>query len=115
VARKGRFVPPVSEIVEQYRAARRRLAWIEEDLSRVKADYQKFAEFHESNERENAAELEKRTAWGRDFERELEERTQWALALEAQSNELTGEVERLRSELAAIHGKWWWKLVGRTF
>jgi len=95
VARKGHFVPPVGDIVLQYRDARR-------GHPELRREYERFVAFHEAHEKEMKIELEERTAWARKIEREFEERTRWAKALEGEYNETLTEFERVKkSELEA--------------
>lgn len=83
-ARKGRFVAPPSELAREYREAGRRAARAECDLAAVKAEYERYIEFHNRSQEELERELRSRVEWVRKLESGFEE----------QLTGLRGEYER---------------------
>ncbi len=110
VARKGTFHPPAAELSRGYRDARRMAAHFEDQLSRLQADYERFAAHHETWHKETTRELEERLEWGKKLDRELTARTEWAQGLDRENAELRQRLEatwahkwlRLGRKLGAI-------------
>jgi len=84
-ARKGDFVRPPAELVQQYQEARRRVEFLTGDYDRLVALCE-----------EMKTESESRLQWGRKLEAEFEERTNWALSLQQERTEALKSFEHSR-------------------
>jgi SAM-dependent methyltransferase len=101
-ARKGSFRAPTKEVVIQYRDARRRAELAEATLAALRADYEKYIDFHQTSHDELNRDLSARLEWGRKLEADLEERTKWALSLRNEQAETVKALEHAqRSEAEA--------------
>ncbi|HEY7333528.1 MAG TPA: methyltransferase domain-containing protein [Bryobacteraceae bacterium] len=101
-ARKGNFIPPVSELALEYREALRRGDRISHDLSILTGEYERHIAFHNLSHKEMKRELDSRLDWARKIETDLEERTKWALDLQKERTDAIKNYEQARkSELEA--------------
>ena len=134
VARKGRVVPPIGDIVLQYRDACRRESWAARDRDQTHADYERHVAFHAAREEELKRDIEERTQWARKMEADFKQRTEWALSLEREHKAALEEFERVkksetegweraekaekelaeaRAERERLEAKWWWRIAKR--
>jgi SAM-dependent methyltransferase len=110
VARKGVFHPPIAELAREYRTARRLTAHLEDQLARLRVDYERYVAHHEAWHKDMMRELEERLAWGTKLDQELNARTEWALSLDRDIADLKQRLEatwshrwlRLGRKLGAI-------------
>lgn len=132
-ARKEPFLltpQDTAELAVQFRDGRRQIQALEKQLAGLQCDFEKHVAWADRTHTESQKELADRTEWARRLEGQLSERTEWALKLERELNEhveiarklqaefddrtkwaldLEAELERLRAELARLHGTLWTK------
>ncbi len=95
VARRGRLIPPVSEMALGAREAGRKVAALEAELASFRLEHGRFAEFHQRFTEETQRELAARVEWVRKVEQDFEERSRWAFGLEHERNDALAAVKRL--------------------
>jgi SAM-dependent methyltransferase len=93
-ARKGRLVPPVSEMALGAREFGRRLVALERELATVRAEYQRYTEFCQRTVEDSNRQLTERAEWVRKVERDFEDRSRWAFQLEHERNDAQAAFER---------------------
>lgn len=93
-ARKGRLLPPISEMALGTREAHRRVVALEHELAAVRAEYQRYTEFHQRSAEDSNRQLSERAEWVRKVERDFEERSRWAFQLEHERNDALAAFER---------------------
>lgn len=130
-ARKGTFLPPISELAMQYREACRRADRAARDLAIVTGEYERHIAFHNLSHQEMKHELDTRLEWARKLEADLEERTHWALGLQEERaaalknydharkseleawqcvNDLEKNLEQARAQVARLESLRWTRL-----
>jgi len=100
-ARKGAFKALPSELAREHRDLTRKAADLQHQLTEVRADYERYIQFHENSHQQQEKELAARAEWAQKMERDLEERTRWAMALKgenADALEKFGQARRSGSE-----------------
>jgi SAM-dependent methyltransferase len=95
VARKGHFHPPAAELAREYRDAHRLAAHLQEQLTQLQNEYERYVAHHEEWHQETTRQLKERYEWGLDLDREkieidreLSARTEWAQGLDREIAEL---------------------------
>jgi SAM-dependent methyltransferase len=130
-ARKGNFLPPISELALQFREACRRAGRAARDLAILTGEYERHIAFHNLSHEEMKRELDTRLEWARKLEADLEERTRWALDLQEERaaalknydharkseleawqcvNDLEKNLEQARAEVARLESLRWTRL-----
>jgi hypothetical protein len=87
-ARKGRLLPSISEMALGAREFRRRNVALERELATIRADYQRYTEFHQRSPE--------------DLERQLAERAEWVRKVEHRTAALEKELAETREGLAHL-------------
>jgi hypothetical protein len=79
------------------REARQRMVALEGELATLRAEYQRYAEFHQRSQEDSQRELAERAAWVRKVEQDFEERSRWAFRLEHERNDAQAALERVQT------------------
>jgi SAM-dependent methyltransferase len=103
VARKGRLLPPIGEMALGARDANRRVVVLERELATLRAEYQRYTEFHQRSAEDAQRQLTERAEWVGKVEHDFEERSRWAFRLEHERNDALAAVERTQADVAQAH------------
>jgi SAM-dependent methyltransferase len=111
-ARKLPYRAPVGDVARAYVQVCRRNEHIEEELARLKSDYDAFVASHKEFAETLTRESKERLDWGTSLDRELTVRTEWAQSLDREIEALRARLEAAHAERAAIEARLWIR-VGR--
>ena len=117
VARKGHFHPPTAELAREYRDAHRLAMHLEQQLTQLKRDYERYVAHHEAWDKDTTRQLEERYEWGlkldrerTEAEQELTARTEWAQSLDREIGVLRERLEVANAALARLEASRWTRL-----
>lgn len=110
VARKGEFRRPVEEVSREYLRVRRLATHLEDQLAKLKADYDRFVEHHNASHAQAVRDLAERHEWAASLDKELAVRTEWAQGLDREIADLKQRLEAAWERTARLEGKGWTRL-----
>jgi chromosome segregation ATPase len=97
----------VGDVARAYVQVCRRNKHIEEELARLKSDYDAFVASHKEFAETLTRESKERLDWGTSLDRELTVRTEWAQSLDREIEALRARLEAAHAERAAIEARLW--------
>ena len=111
VARKGLVQIPVEELAASYYEAQFKARHFEAEYIRLRTDYDKFVEFHESSYAEATRELEARADWGRRLDREIADYRQHFHTLVQEHAAKEREIMDRCEAAERVQSNWWVRML----